>query len=148
MSKGDAKEMAGQRASGRHGREKSKTVPTSAIAYKSPRLARGQVPAATGAVAHLQHPPHGSLHVRTSRIVLMFRRDPPNGVIERCFEGDVPLVEPHSMRSVSGPPPGKGSMLGGKQQLEGRSQFAILMIWNAAIYCTLVVRDSLIVSLR
>src|SRR3954464_11903790 len=26
------------------------------------------------------------------------------------------LVEPHSMRSVSGPPPGKGSMLGGKQQ--------------------------------
>jgi LuxR family maltose regulon positive regulatory protein len=25
------------------------------------------------------------------------------------------LVEPHSMRSVSGPPPGKDSMLGGKQ---------------------------------
>jgi hypothetical protein len=32
--------------------------------------------------------------------------------------------------------------------IEGRSQFAILTIWNAAIYCTLVVRDSLIVSLR
>jgi PAS domain S-box-containing protein len=31
MSKGDAKEMAGQRASGRHGREKSSSVPTSAI---------------------------------------------------------------------------------------------------------------------
>jgi hypothetical protein len=47
-------DMARDPPSGRHGREKSKTVPTSAIAYKSPRLAR----------------------------------------------------------SVSGPPPGKGSMLG------------------------------------
>ena len=26
------------------------------------------------------------------------------------------MAEPHAMRSVSGPPPGKGSMLGGKQQ--------------------------------
>ena len=28
---------------------------------------------------HCSHPPHGSLHVRTSRIVLTFRRDPPKG---------------------------------------------------------------------
>ena len=77
MPKGDAKEMAGQQASGRHGRKKSKTVPTSAGTSKSPRLARGQAPAATGARAAIR--PMARSHVRLSRIVLTFRRDPPMG---------------------------------------------------------------------
>src|SRR5712672_2961062 len=56
MSRGDAKEW---RVSGRAAdtaEKNGRTVPTSASTSKSPRLAPGQVPPATGAVAHPQPP--------------------------------------------------------------------------------------------
>ena len=67
--------MAGQRAIGQLGREKkqnrsnlSKHVQEPAIGTRSGSRGDRCIP-----------PPHGSLHVRTSPIVLTFRRGPPKG---------------------------------------------------------------------
>src|SRR5439155_25817595 len=70
---------------------------------------------ATGPVAHPQPPTPWVSPSRYKSYSLDVEARSPNGGDRAMLRRGCALVEPHSMRSVSGPPPGNGSMLGGKQ---------------------------------
>src|SRR5204863_2514178 len=63
---GGCEEMAGQRASGQHGREKKQDRSNLSKHVQEPAI--GTWSGSRGDRSTCSHPPHGSLHVRTSRI--------------------------------------------------------------------------------
>src|SRR4051812_34930049 len=102
----------GRSAGGQHGREKKQDRSNLSKHVQEPAIGTRSGSAATGASAAsapwLAPCPYKSYS-------LGLQADPPMGDRATVRRGCA-LAEPHAMRSVSGPPPGKGSMLGGKQQ--------------------------------